>query len=210
MSSSYNKSILCPNDNIEMRSVQIQSHYGSPIFLEQCKTCGGIWFDQSELYRAKQGEAEKIESLDSEILRASSTFESSTYICPRDQVILFQFNDKYFPQSVVVERCPRCNGFWLNRGEFTKYQRAREELLRPKEKSPEDIKLEENIKQLLEQHNSGGSDDVLGKLGKFLSTPLDERTLLPLENTRRSHEEESALNTILNILIPLLNIFVLR
>jgi Zn-finger nucleic acid-binding protein len=210
MFSSYNKAMLCPNDNTEMHPVKILSHYGQPIFLEQCNRCGGIWFDETELYRTKQGEAEKIESLDSEILWASSTFENSIHICPKDQARLVRFPDKYFPQGIIVERCPKCDGFWLKRGEFTKLQKARQELIRPKEKSPEDIALEENIKQILAQHQTGGTDDVLGRLGRFLSTPLDEQTLLPLETTQLSPQEENTLTFILNILITLLRLFVFK
>lgn len=202
--------MICPNDNIEMHQVKIQSHYGQPVILEQCNKCGGIWFDESELYRAKQGEAEKIEFLDSEMLWAPSAIENSIHICPRDRAKLFRFTDRYFPEGIIVERCPVCSGFWLNRGEFTKYQKARQELLRPKEKSPEDIKLEEDIKQLLELHKTGGADDVLGKLGRFLSTPLDENTLLPLESAQRSPAEENTLNVVLNILITILRAFVFR
>ena len=202
--------MICPNDNIEMHQVKIESHYGQPVILEQCDKCGGLWFDESELYRAKQGEAEKIELLDSEILWASSTIANSKHICPRDQAELSRFTDRYFPEGIIVERCPVCSGFWLNRGEFAKYQKARQELLRPKEKSPEDIKLQEEIKQLLELHQTGGTDDALVRLGKFLSTPLDENTLLPLEAAERSPAEEKTLNIVLNILITIFRAFIFR
>jgi Zn-finger nucleic acid-binding protein len=202
--------MICPNDNIEMHQVKIESHYGQPVILEQCDKCGGIWFDESELYRAKQGEAEKVELLDAEILWASSQIDNAKHFCPRDRAALSRFTDRYFPEGIIVERCPVCSGFWLNRGEFTKYQKARQELLRPKEKSPDDIKLQENIQRLLELHKTGGTDDALGRLGRFLSTPLDENTLLPLESAEHSPAEENTLNVVLNILITILRAFVFR
>jgi Zn-finger nucleic acid-binding protein len=202
--------MICPNDNIEMHQVKIQSHYGQPVILEQCGECGGIWFDESELYRAKQGEAEKIELLDSEMLWALSTIENTKHICPRDQTELSRFTDRYFPEGIIVERCPVCSGFWLNRGEFTKYQKARQELLRPKEKSPEDIKLQENIQKILELHKAGDADNTLGKLARFLSKPIDENTLLTPESAPRSPAEENTLNTVLNVLITVLRLFVFR
>ena len=55
--------MLCPNDNTEMRQVKILSQYGGPVFVDQCEKCGGIWFDESELFRAGQGEAERIEAV---------------------------------------------------------------------------------------------------------------------------------------------------
>jgi Zn-finger nucleic acid-binding protein len=202
--------MICPNDNAEMHQVKVLSHYGQPIFLEQCEKCGGIWFDESELFRAKQGEAGRIDSLDAEILRAPSKVDNSLHNCPKDGAKLFRFTDKYFPEGIIVERCPVCDGFWLNRGEFTKYQKARQELLRPKEKSLEDKKLEEDIEIILSEHQTGGSNDVLKRLGNFLSTPLDRNTLLPLESAEKSPEAENAVNLILNVLTTLLRLFVFR
>jgi len=202
--------MLCPNDNTEMHPVTIQSHYGGPIFLDQCSECGGIWFDESELYRAKQGEAGKVESLDSEILWTSSTFKNPIHICPKDQARLSRFSDKYFPQGIIVEGCPKCNGFWLNRGEFTKFQNARQELLRPKEMSSEDVELQEKVKQMVAQHQAGDTNDVLGRLGRFLSTPLEEKAGLPEETAQRSPEEENRLSLVLNIIMTLFRLFIFR
>jgi Zn-finger nucleic acid-binding protein len=202
--------MICPNDNVEMHQVKIQSHYGQPVILEQCDKCGGIWFDESELYRAKQGEAEKVELLDTENLWTPSAIENSIRICPRDGAKLSRFTDRYFPEGIFVERCHVCSGFWLNRGEFTKYQKARLELLHPKEKSPDDIKLQENIQRLLESHKNGGADDTLGRLARFLSTPIDEQTLLPLNSAPRSPAEENNLNIVLNVLITVLRLFIFR
>jgi hypothetical protein len=42
----YNETMKCPNDNTEMYQVKIEGHYSRPILLEQCKECGGIWFDE--------------------------------------------------------------------------------------------------------------------------------------------------------------------
>ena len=140
--------MLCPNDSTEMHQVTIVSHYGGPIFVDQCEKCGGIWFDESELFRAKQGEAEKIEALNTEMLRTPSTIENSTLICPRDQTAMNRFTDKYFPQDIVLVRCPSCHGIWINRGMFTKYQQFRQKLM-PKKKSPQDEILEKSIAPLI-------------------------------------------------------------
>lgn len=165
--------MLCPADKTEMHRVKIISHYGQPIELDQCESCGGIWFDEAELFRAKQGEAEKIEALNTDILKNPSMIENSRLICPRDQTVLHQFTDKYFPKDIILARCPTCAGIWLNRGLFMKYQRFRQELKRQKEKSSEDKKSEESISQLLEAHQSGYSTDTLERLGKFLLPSLD-------------------------------------
>ena len=131
-----------------MHEVKIVSHYGQPIIVDQCEKCGGIWFDESGLFRAKQGEAEKIEVLNTEILRTPSTIENSSLICPRDQTTMHRFTDKYFPQDIVLVRCPSCHGIWLNRGTFTKYQQFRQKLM-PKKKSSQDERLGKSIAPLI-------------------------------------------------------------
>jgi Zn-finger nucleic acid-binding protein len=165
--------MFCPVDKIEMHRVKIISHYGQPIELDQCEICGGIWFDQSELFRAKQGEAEKTELLDINILKNPSMIENPRLVCPRDQTVLYQFNDRYFPKDIILARCPKCGGIWLNRGLFTKYQKFRQELKRTKEKSSEDKELEERISNLIAAHQAEHPNDTLERLGKFLSTPMD-------------------------------------
>ena len=118
--------MICPNDAVEMHPAKVLSHYGQPIILDQCEKCGGIWFDESELFRAKRGEAEKIELLDAEALRTSSQIETSPLLCPRDRAKLYRFTDKHFPDTIILVRCPTCHGVWLNRGEFTRYQKLRQ------------------------------------------------------------------------------------
>jgi Zn-finger nucleic acid-binding protein len=164
--------MLCPNDNTEMRQVKIVSHYGGPIFVDQCEKCGGIWFDESELFRAKQGEAEKIEVLNTEMLRTPSTIENSALFCPRDQGAMHRFTDENFPQDIVLVRCPLCHGIWLNRGIFTKYQQFRQGLIHPK-KSTQDEKMKANIAQQEASYDNGRSTGTRGRLVEFLSTPIE-------------------------------------
>lgn len=168
----YNEPMLCPNDRAEMHQVRIVAHYGQQIIVDQCERCGGIWFDRSELFRAKQGEAEKIELLNAGVLRTPSTIEDSSLICPRDQRAMYRFTDKYFPQDIILVRCSSCHGIWLNRGVFTKYQRFRQGLVRRKPSSP-DKGTEERIAQLMASYEGGRSTDTLRGLGEFLSTPVN-------------------------------------
>jgi len=196
--------MLCPNDRIEMRPVKVMSHYDQQIDLEQCDTCGGIWFDESELYRAKQGEAGKIEFVNSEILRNPTVIEAAALYCPRDKAVLQQFTDKYFPHDIILERCPSCQGIWLNRGTFTRYQKYRKELLRPKVKSPDDKQLGDNINQLIAAHNSGQSSETLRKLGKFLSAPMDDNL------SQRSALTGNAAGIALNLIMAILRAFIFK
>jgi Zn-finger nucleic acid-binding protein len=199
--------MLCPNDNTEMRQVKIVSHYGGPIFVDQCEKCGGIWFDESELFRAKQGEAEKIELLNTEMLRTPSTIENSTLFCPRDHGAMHQFTDKYFPQDIVLVRCQLCHGIWLNRGMFTKYQQFRQELMRPKKKSPQDERLQESLSQLVKSYESEHSTETLRRLGEFLSTPVD---VGHSPNGGHTPDAGGIAGLALSILMTILRLFIFR
>jgi Zn-finger nucleic acid-binding protein len=164
--------MLCPSDRTEMHRVKIAGHYGEPIVIDQCKKCGGIWFDESELFRAKQGEAERTEALDSAMLQTASKIENPQLICPKDEAAMQLFTDKHFPPDIVLVRCPSCHGIWLNRGTFTKYQQFRQQLIHAK-KSPQDEEVKERIAQLVASYQAGCSDETLKRLGEFLSTPVD-------------------------------------
>ncbi len=201
----------CPIDNLEMHQVQISANYGQPLFLDQCDCCGGIWFDESELYRAKQGEAEKVDLIDTYILTATTPVENKVHYCPKDCTKLEKFSDANFPAGIMVERCPACNGFWLNRGDFSKFQHARQEMVRTKELTPEDIKLQEQVALILANHHADGTrDDVLGKLSSFLSKPMDG-SILPLgSNDNDPPQVANTVGVVLNVLTTLLRMFVFR
>ena len=200
----------CPNDNAELYQVKIESHYGQPILLEQCKECGGIWFDETELFSARNGEAGKIEVFDSKSLWTPTNMERRVLRCPLDESELFRFRDRYFLKSIILERCPSCNGIWLNRGDFTKFQKAGQQLKRPKEKGSEDKKLEEDIKSILAAHDAEAANNTLEKLGAFLSMPIDRGTLRPLGQSRNQLEQGKSGNLIFDVLMLVLMAIVRR
>jgi len=187
-----------------MTQVKIEGHYGQPILLEQCKECGGIWFDEMKLFSARNGEAEKIELFDSKNLWTPTNMVKRIHRCPLDQSELFRFKDRYFLKGIILERCPSCNGIWLNRGDFTRFQQARQELKRPKDRSSKDKKLEEDIKSILSAYRAETASNTLEKLGTFLSTPIDRGTLLPLGQSWDQLEQEKTGNSILDALMLVL------
>src|SRR3989344_5916253 len=192
--------MICPNEGSEIHAVKISAHYERPLILEQCMNCGGIWFDESELYYAKHGEAQKIEALNMDALRQTTLIQNNVLKCPKDKTALVRFNDRYFPAEIIIEKCHVCNCFWLNRGEFTKYQNFREERRKPKKANALDKKFDTDVKRLLAQHKQDGVIDALGKLGRFLSQPIDRYTITPLEPEKNTFAENLILNVILTIL----------
>lgn len=200
---------LCPNDRVDMHPVRIESHYGQQIIVDQCKTCGGIWFDESELFRAKQGEAERVELLDVEVLSGASEVKASGLLCPKDGAGLFRFSDKHFPEDVVLVRCPTCRGVWLNRGGFAAFQKRREERLRPQEVwlgadgRPGPAPAET-------PPVAASREEMLRKIGTFLSTELDQQTMRPLDPSRMSPGEQKTFDTTMNVVMSLLGLLALR
>ncbi len=200
----------CPNDNNEMSQVKIEGHYGQPILLEQCKECGGIWFDETKLFSVKNGEAEKIDVFDSKTLWTPTNIVTLIRRCPSDQSELFRFKDRYFLKGVILERCPLCNGIWLNRGDFKNFQHARQELKRPKDRSSKDKKLEDDIKSIFSAHRAETTSNTLEKLGAFLSTPIDRGTLQPLGQSWDELEQRKTGNSIFDALMLVLIAFIRR
>jgi uncharacterized protein len=191
--------MLCPNEKSEMRQVKLDSHYGQTVILDQCPDCGGIWFDTMELYSVKQGQSAQIDHLDPAILQALSPLQALERFCPHDQARLARFVDPFFPKDLVIERCPDCGGLWLNRGEFTKYQQFRQTRLDRKESVPEAVPVGIPV---------DGKVESLGKLGQFLSIPMDPYTWKPLEPEKMSEKEQTALNTVLNAVSLILRFFI--
>jgi Zn-finger nucleic acid-binding protein len=199
----------CPNDNNCLHPVSVRSHYGRPIVLEQCGECGGIWFDESELFCAGKGEAEKIEALDAETLRAPTHISQTVLKCPRDGATLYRFQDRYFPLGIILERCPVCSGIWLNRGDFTRFQQARREMERTLKEKPRDEKLDEDIQRILALHREGNDSGALNRLAAFLSTPVDRSTLRPL-NEEYEPQEDSQASAVMDVVMTLLGALLLR
>ena len=195
--------ISCPHDGAGLNSVTIVSHYGQPLHLDQCPQCGGIWFDESELFRARQGEAVKVESADIECISQPEVKGRKYLICPRDGTMLVRFTDRYFPSEIILERCPACRGLWLNRGHFTDYQNYRERKLTARIESAGDRKLDEELNKLAAEHRAGNSTETMRRLGEFLSTPMEP-------GAPRSAEAEGAVNALISVLMTLFRVFVLR
>lgn len=72
--------MLCPNCEHELKEVSAKSHYGAIIKLNQCSCCGGIWFNDWELFSLKEAEAKKLDSVDAEKLKTACGVSRLFYI----------------------------------------------------------------------------------------------------------------------------------
>jgi Zn-finger nucleic acid-binding protein len=118
-----------------MNEVTARANPGSLIQLDQCGQCGGIWCDKWELFPIQPDEGTRLEPVDQELLRSIQPSEKKKLYCPRCTAALATPREPLLSPDLQLRRCPKCDGIWLNRGQFSKYKRhqkrVREEKLGP-------------------------------------------------------------------------------
>lgn len=169
-----------------MHDVKLETHYGTDLVIEQCKKCGGLWFDALEVFRAKAGSAddfgiENIDTIDLPVLYNDSILPSEKLFCPIDRQKLKPFSDRRYPEDLQVQQCSLCGGMWLNRGEFQLFEKHREAIRNRRvldeksKKTPEekqkDVEFNETMRQVYEQAMEAGDDQAILQLTEFLAGP---------------------------------------
>jgi Zn-finger nucleic acid-binding protein len=114
--------VRCPQCDVSMSQVTARANPGSLIQLDQCAQCGGIWCDKWELFPIQTDEATRLEQVDQELLRSTQTVKKKTLYCPRCTARLANLNDPLLDSDIQLQRCPKCDGMWLNRGQFSRYK----------------------------------------------------------------------------------------
>lgn len=115
--------VHCLQCKIPMHAVTARANPGSLIELDQCQKCGGIWCDKWELFPIQPEEAARLEPVDEDLLRSPSQSTNQTLHCPRCTARLARLRDPVLGPDIQFQRCPKCDGIWLNRGQLTRYKR---------------------------------------------------------------------------------------
>jgi Zn-finger nucleic acid-binding protein len=79
--------------------------------------CGGIWFDANELERVSvraAGSLHRVWQYPQRVTRAVE--QRFCPRCPQQPLDRKWFSDA---KKVEIDQCPKCNGIWLDDGEFT-------------------------------------------------------------------------------------------
>jgi Zn-finger nucleic acid-binding protein len=113
--------LICPECGGVLHEVYAAANYGRVLLLDQCKGCGGVWFDRWELYFVTDKSIKDLEGIDASSFASESPVHTGKGQCPRCEKALTVFTDANLPKDALIERCPLCNGLWLNRGELGKY-----------------------------------------------------------------------------------------
>ena len=118
----------CPRCNIDLGSKNVRG-----LEIEECATCGGTWFEEEELRKAKDRTDPDLEWMDFEIWKHPERFEVSVkpLRCPRCDIDMAAV--EYDTTKIEVDYCLRCQSVWLDSGEFEKIVRALEEELLDKD-----------------------------------------------------------------------------
>ena len=117
--------VQCPHCHVPMNEVTARANPGTLIQLDQCRKCGGIWCDKWELFPVDPDEAERVDAkdaVDESLLAAPATLTRRSLYCPRCTAPLQLCNDPVLPADLLFERCLRCEGIWLNRGQMRRYK----------------------------------------------------------------------------------------
>jgi len=115
------KKLICPECGGGLHEVYAAANYGRVLLLDQCRGCGGVWFDRWELYFVTDKSIKDLEGIDASSFVAPVAPHPAKGHCPRCEKELAIFTDNNLPKDALIERCPGCNGLWLNRGELGKY-----------------------------------------------------------------------------------------
>lgn len=163
--------IRCPHCNLPMKEVSARANPGTLIVLDQCGGCGGIWCDKWELFPVDPDEASRLDPVDEGLLCKPVQIEKTPLYCPRCTGRLETFREPLLPPDLRLERCPRCEGIWLNRGEFSRFKRFQ------KKSRVERMDKEEWVKKLARSYSDPKSWVTVGTGGMFAyprASPGDE------------------------------------
>lgn len=101
----------CPKCKAELKASDL-GEYGF-VIIDVCPNCQGSWFDKGELDQLDESvwiDVEKIEFHDVET-------HHKDIKCPKCDVDLEPLSP-IDAKELIVDRCPSCQGFWLDKGEL--------------------------------------------------------------------------------------------
>jgi Zn-finger nucleic acid-binding protein len=114
-------------ESVEL-DIQTRGEGTDVVEVDVCPTCRGLWLDAKELAKVDDNFFVDVEKM--ELDRTEASAEDSALRCPRcngaPQL------DKVHPRSfekLIIDTCPACHGFWLDRGELEKVRDVSDRLL---------------------------------------------------------------------------------
>jgi Zn-finger nucleic acid-binding protein len=111
----YSDKLYCVNcPKSELKKVQCEND----LTIDQCTVCGGLWLDSGELITLLKIGDFYIKNLDT--LKGNPvTISQEQRYCPLCRSPLKMMTNNKAP-DVKIDRCAKCKGVWLDRGELYK------------------------------------------------------------------------------------------
>ncbi len=157
--------LKCPKCSGKLKQVKTKSHYGKEILVDQCSTCGGLWFDPREYYQISEDEVKKLDSVNKKLLDTETLTEKDLF-CPKDGNKMEKFKDPAIPKEIDIEICRKCGSYWFDRGEL---KMLNQHINRKDETSEEFI---EGVDALLRAHSKKGRYEQIGNMTTYLMQPF--------------------------------------
>ncbi len=134
----------CPSCKHELKKLIYKD-----VDLDQCLSCGGMWFDGGELRKAKDKEDEFLRWLDVDLFSDPKKFigGNSTMNCPNDKEPLYEI--LYDNADIKVDVCRKCQGIWVDKDEYEKIVAFLKRMVFHEDAKEYLVHLEEQIKQIV-------------------------------------------------------------
>jgi Zn-finger nucleic acid-binding protein len=111
---SQDRMMKCPLCREAMKTLDI-----GDVSIDECSLCKGLWFDKGELEEFKDQVEPDLRFLDFEIWNRKALFNinEEPINCPRCRNVSIR-SIKFQEPNLDIKFCPRCEGVWLDFGNF--------------------------------------------------------------------------------------------
>jgi Zn-finger nucleic acid-binding protein len=117
--------MICPNCQTELKPIDLKG-----IVIHECPECKGKWLKRDQLRLAKDRQDEHLRWLDFDPFGKDAdtlSVASEGKVCPECARMMSSL--KYRQSEIIIDKCPKCEGIWLDHGELGKIIRYLERLL---------------------------------------------------------------------------------
>jgi Zn-finger nucleic acid-binding protein len=131
-----NKTLRCPRDHQVMEEVNKNG-----ALIDLCHKCGGMFFDQGEMFGAAGMKADPSYWDRTE---TGGTMKQSTLHCSRCEGHMLAQDVAKGELHVEIDRCAHCGGIWLDEGEINKLIEISEQMVEHVERDKAEAKKQLN------------------------------------------------------------------
>jgi len=165
--------LKCPKCNHNLKEITFKG-----VKIDECENCKGKWFDRDELRIAKDRTDDDLRWLDFDLFDDNADkyhASPSQKRCPKDSTQLTSL--QYIDSKVIIEKCDKCKGVWLDHDEFEKIIKYLENLVISK---PASEYAKDTLKEFSEILT--GPENRISEIKDFLSVLWFFQLRLAVEN----------------------------